>query len=208
MKIPAGTFPLVLALLSTVSISHAQLSYLWTADNCSNFDLTISGTGSTDPPEGGGLSVEGTVTSPSGLWGLYFAMYGTYEMNGENEYLRFGSRASLTFLRTIVNPWNPDLTLPNPTFNHTGYADHFPMPVQPFQDGNAFDTGVLVDRDYWTGAHVFTFTSIPDAYDTSTWNWTGHFYVNGPALTPVPEPGAIALGLIGLLVGALRFARR
>ncbi len=207
---------LILSLALAASASRADANITWNTDSYSAFDVTIDGTGVSWTGHPGAYS---SITSPSGLWSVYWLNNGYYST-------QFG-RVELNITANAVFLGQLPSQYPEPPSGGSlwqiGGASLYPnannnidpfLPAAPISDGNSLQKGYLASGGYsnpdspypyldWTGIINTTITSIPDLNDSSTWTWTTEIDASGTSLgiEPAPEPsvfGLLAVGMFGI----------
>jgi hypothetical protein len=191
---------MVLSVFAAVAVARADVNIQWNADSYSSFDVTITGTG---------LNSEGTITSPSGLWQLYFQIYGAYLPNYIPERpIDIGNAGQITFLGQIPPTLDPNPAPNDNIMQAIPYNDFF-APSVPIQDGTSWvHGGFILDPLGWQGWNPIVIISLPQLDDPTTWTWTAEYAATGPGLAPAPEPGTASLALVALLIWAVKAFRR
>lgn len=198
-----------ICLVASSEPSHAIIeTEVWNADGLSSFDLVISGSG-------GGFYLPNLI-SPSGLWkinggsSMWLDTYDQKSMRVSASAINVMFNGTLPSYYTNAKRYNSqDPTSPSQfrlyALQAYPYEDYIPLNRAQYGDGEGFDDGALRAQSQgqvgWNGSTSIDFISVPDVHDSSTWIWTAHFYASGPALpAPVPEPGVLGLGLLGMLL--------
>ncbi len=203
-----------LLFLASTLAGYSQI-FVWNADNTTNFDLTISGTGlglGVNP----GAGWTGTITSPSGLWTFsdtfflegvaaasVFAGIPQGPLSIGSNYLAWGADGNVTYNPTGLYSTTRDFT---DLANHPGVGYWQLVSISPFYHPSSggslnvngllnYSTAYIGDNTYLRshfrgGGLGFTV----DTTNPSAWEWTLRVSESvGLEVIVVPEPSGIAL---------------